>query len=354
MMLWVALLLACNGGDPELARRKASLDAWERGVALLEGGDASAARAAFQESRKARPSDALLLAWEARAAAEQGDLDAAIALLDEALAADPGFAEARYNRAAYHARNDEPEEAAEDLTDAIMAGVDRLPRDIREDPDFAPWLGHPAFAGVLPQEPLAVAVEVPEGSVFRGSEFAVRLRIAGAGGDAIGITPEVAAGPATLVEAIEETLQSTEGPFRDLTWRFRATGAGTIQLGPFHVYAGTRTVIAQGVTVEAKAPPGRENPDAPGLLHFATPREMVGSLQPPAARWSEAQGLVVVSSPGDLVTITPVPAEEAVRYEIRDQGAPKWVLHQYRGAGAGAQVRVARGGSVLFEGKPAR
>jgi hypothetical protein len=354
MMLWLALLVACNGGDPELGRRKASLDAWERGVALLDGGDATAARAAFQESRKSRPSDALLLAWEARAAAAEGDLDAAIALLDEALAADPGFAEARYNRAAYHARNDDPEKAAEDLADALMAGVDQLPRDVREDPDFAPWLGHPAFADVLPQEPLAVAVEVPEGSVFRGSEFTVRLRIAGAGGDTIGVTPEVASGPATLVEAIEETLQSTEGPFRDLTWRFRATGAGTIQLGPFHVYAGTRTVIAQGVTVEAKAPPGRETPEGPGLLQFATPREMIANLQAPAARWSDAQGLVVVASPGDLVTITPPPADEAVRYEIRDQGAPQRVLHQYRKGTAEATVRIAHGGAVLLDGKPSR
>ena len=87
MSTWLALLLlACvQRGDPELERVRQALEAWEDGVAAMEGGDSEGARIAFQDARRHQPDDPLLVAWEARATAAGGDLVAAVELLDLSL-----------------------------------------------------------------------------------------------------------------------------------------------------------------------------------------------------------------------------------------------------------------------------
>lgn len=344
-------LVACPSGDPELRARHDAIEAWEKGVRQLEAQDATAASRSFARALESQPGDPLLLAWEATALAQAGQLDQAIERLDRALEEQPNLVEARYNRAAYHARRGDPEAAAEDLATALQGGISLLPRDVLEDADFQPYLDHPAFVAVLPAETLTVAVEGPPGTVFRGSEFDVRLRIAGGGRDAIGVTAEEVRGPASLVEVIEDLVPSTEGPFRDITWRFRATGAGELTLGPFHVYAGTRTVMADPLVVRAAAPPGKEDPGPAAPLTLRTPRELARQLVAPAARLHE-EGLLVMAKPGAKVEVIPSPTGEPVRYELRERGQPVWVLWHWTKAAPDVRVKILSAGKPVFDDAP--
>lgn len=350
-MIWLFAWLACAWPDPELAAQRDALDAWERGRAALDAGDPAAAREAFREAARRRPGDVELLAWEASAAAAAGDLHDAIRLLDQVLDKRPTFHEARYNRAAYHARLGDAARAADDLETALASGLDRPPRDVIADPDFAAYVGTPEFA-FLPREPLTVAVERPEGAVFWGSLFEIRLRVAGAGTEPVGVTAEEVAGPIELVSVVEDVVPSTNPEFRDLTWTFRVLGAGEIHLGPFHVLAGKRAVAVDAITVVARAPEGKEQPaTAPPPIRFATPRELAGK-QPLGTAWRHADGVTVRVSPPDRVVAGPETAdyERIVRYEYRDKGQPEWMLLVFPDAPADFHVRISRGGNVVYEG----
>jgi hypothetical protein len=349
MVVWLAL--ACSTPDPALAAKRHALDAWQEGSALLDQGDAAGARHKFEEASGYEPDDGLLIGWQAVAAARAGDLDGAIALADRALMVRPGMVELRYDRATWHARRGDIADAATDLDVAMHSGLNKLPRDIRDDPDFADVLDEPAFATLLPVEPLSVAVEGPTGAVFLGSDFPVRLRVAGAGDDPIGVTAEEASGPAALIEVLEDELPSTEGPFRDITWRFQATGSGTITMGPFHVYAGPRNITVAAVTVEAKAPPGRQDPPGAGI-RFTTPRELTTRRSPPVAFQTQGD-LVVMYLPGDRVELTPALADLPVRYELRRRSQTVWTADQYLGdASAVRNVKIVRSGETVFDGSP--
>jgi hypothetical protein len=191
------------------------------------------------------------------------------------------------------------------------------------------------------------ALDGPSGSVFRGSEFAIRLRISGAEDAPVGVSAEVLSGPMQLVEVVEDEVQSTDGPQRDLTWILRATGAGTLELGPFHVVAGSRTTRVDGLRIEAKAPPGKERADAPAPSRLLTPREIVGDLKAPAAvRRDEA--LHVVLSPTQRLHMTPSMPDNVVRYELRRAGEPQWALWACPEA-AMTQVRITERGKLLLD-----
>lgn len=340
----LALLLAlgCRVEDPELAARARALEAWRDGSARLEAGDVTGARDRLSSALAERPTDPLLLAWSARAAAADGDLPTALALLDEALAIDPAFAVARYNRAAYAARAGEPEVAARDLARALADGAAR-PREVLEDPDFAPWLGHEAF-GFLPASPLQVALEAPSGTLWWGTEFAVRLRVSGAHDLPLAVTAEAVEGPIALLRVVEETSPSTAGPMRDLVWTWRVAGAGAVRVGPLHIGSGARRATAGEVLLEAAAPAGAdEAADAPRDL--ATPRELAGAHEVPAAWWV-GEELRVLVGPDDRVVVSPAP-DPPVRYELREAGRTRWRLERFPAAGARA-VRVERAGEAVL------
>jgi hypothetical protein len=344
VLLWH---LACTTPrDPEGEALEASLDAWEGGMAALEDGRPADARTSFESARRSRPDDPLLFAWEAHAAARAGDLDGAIALLDRALEQDPGFVEARYNRAAYLARAGRPEDAAVELERAFAGGLARTPLQVVDDPDFARWRDHAAFAEMLPADTLAVAVEGPKGTVFRDHEFELRMRVLGAGTDPVGVSAERASGPVTLVQAIEDEVPSNEGPHRDVVWRLRATGAGTVQLGPFLVVAGSRTVRADAWTGVVGAPPDRTEADPAPLPWFTTPRELADRMQIGSARRTP-DGVVVKAAPGERCEITPAPASGPYRYELRASNDLVWFACLWPGAAEGSRVWLVRGGGKV-------
>jgi hypothetical protein len=346
-------LLGCRGADPDLAAQARSLEAWEAGQAALRAGDPTTALERFGEAQQARPSP-LVGAWEARAMASRGgvgDLEMALARLDDVLRARPLFAEARYNRAAYLLRLDAlaPDEgrrvqAAAELQQALADGPHLPPRAVLDDRDFASVLADPAFA-FLPGRTLSLTVEPPPETAFWGAEVPLRLHLSGRVGRPIAVSADPCEGPLELVSAIEET---GDGDGVVLTWTWRVVGPGRAVIGPFTVRAGELTSVADGITVVASAPPDRAGPSRP--LSLAVPSELVAALELRVPR--VVDGAVVVRvRPGDRVTVEP-PAEPPARYETRAQGEPVDVVWRWPKA-TPSRVRIRDGsGAEVFSGPP--
>lgn len=335
----ILLWLGCSQGDPELRAQRRALDAWEEGVAALPG-DPLAAREAFARAQEARPDDVLLQAWEAEARAASGDLQGATDALETVLRRAPRFAEARYNRAAYLARSGQLEAAGPELALALEHGA-RRSREAMVDPDFAPHLQHPAFA-FLPDDLLMVAVDAPREAVFWGSEATVRLRVVGAMGAPVHLHADALSGPVTLTHAVEDVVESTEGPVRDLLWTFKVEGAGEVVLGPLSVQSGGWTKELPAIRFATTAPPGREPPLGSLPLDLPVPTDVCADLVPPAVRRTDGT-VDVLSLPQDRVSVdAPGPP---VRYELRDRSQPVWVLLRFREA---STVTVRRGAEVVL------
>ncbi len=343
-MFLIIALMGCDRADPELVEQRAALDAWRAGEDALQDAPAQALQH-FADSLEARPGDPVLLAWAARAAARSGDLDGARVLLDEALLVTPDFAHARYNRAAYAARQGDLTAAGADLEIALAQGA-ALPRDVLDDPDFAAHLGDPALS-FLPVEPLQIVVEAPQTTVFWGSEFAVRFRVAGAYDLPLSVTAERSSGPVSLVRAVEDVSMSTAGPMRDLTWTWRVLGEGTIDFGPFHTWSSARRTRVEGVQVVAASPPGRAHAD-PGFVDFATPGELAVGRQAPDA-WAVDGELRVLYQPGQTVTLSPEPPTAPIRYELRNGSETVWTLDRWPTMELPVGVQVHRAGTLIVE-----
>ncbi len=346
-LIALCLLAACarTQEDPSLEAVRSAVQAWERGVAALEAGRPVDAQAAFAEALAHRD-DPLLRAWQAKALADAGDLDGAIARVDAALADAPTLGEARYNKAAWLARRGaEPEVVAVELRRALRDGA-RPAREVLADPDFRAYLGHDALA-FLPTQVLSIAVESPESTVFWGSEFTLRFRIAGAGADPVAVTAERGAGPAILLGVIDDAMPSTEGTFRDLSYTYRVLGAGEVTLGPFHAWAGDRRAAVGAITIPTAAPPGKApTTELPELLDLRTPKEVVGRSAIPSIRVLDGD-LVIAHQPGDRVEVTPPAVLPPVHYQHRERGKTQWEAWLYRGAGD-AKVRITRAGAVIL------
>ncbi|MBW1877031.1 MAG: hypothetical protein JRI25_00095 [Deltaproteobacteria bacterium] len=349
-LLLLVLLSGCQQKDPDLVAFHDALEAWERGVTQLESGDPEAARSAFQEAQSHRPEDALLAAWEAKAAADAGELEVAASLLDRALVLSPGFAEARYNRAAYWARLGRPtDEVAREVRQAVQDGA-RRSREVLQDPDFQDLLDDPSF-DFLPSQSLTIVVEAPQSTVFWGSEFGIRFRLVGAESTPIAVTAERIEGPVELLSVVDDSRLSTQGTVRDLTWTFRVVGAGPIHFGPFHAWVGERRSTVEEVWIDAAAPAGKEiPPERERLVDFRTPMEVAGRAEIPSARVVDGE-LLVGFAPGDRVVIEPKPAAPPVQYEQRYRSKAKWTLLRYPGVEPGeVKVTVQRGGRTVYEG----
>lgn len=291
----VAFVLACGTAapppDPELARLRRAVTAWEAGERALAAGDPTAAARAFTEARQARPEDPLLAAWEARALAASGQSAEAIALLDRALRARPSEALLRYNLAALLARDGQLDRAGEELRRALEAGA-RPSREVLGDPDFQPHLGHPAFA-FLPAHALDLRLSAPETTVFLGSEFEVEARVLGAEQAALRVEASPT-GPAALVRAVEDVAPTPEGALRGLRWTLRASGAGAWRSGPIRVRAGSDQAVHDGLSVPLAAPDERA-PAGEGMPGLPVPSGVIGAREAPAV-WSEAGWLYALGS----------------------------------------------------------
>ena len=348
---WVWLTLAgCERATPEQQAMSAALHAWQEGSDRLEKGDLDGAREAFARGLAVRPDDPLLGAWDARAAAESGDLDGAIRRLRQVVRLAPGFAEARYNLAAYLARNGALDEAGAELEVAVNNGA-RPAREVLSDPDFSPHLAHPAFA-FLPSTDMVVAVSGPDGPVFWGSLGTLTLRVSGIDDNAVHVATPPVTGPIELVGVVEDHMRSTDGKAVDLSWTFKAVGAGSIALGPFEIAAGSFKASARAVTIQTTAPEGKEVPQtAPSAFRFLTPTELGGAYEDGSAHRIDG-GVAVKALITDRIDVEPS-ATSMVQYDSKMGGQSRWMLRHYRGFQSPPErVKISRGGEVLFDGPP--
>lgn len=337
----ILLVLACSGGDPELARDRRALDAWREGRTLLESKRAGPALEAFQRAVAERPEDPVLGAWEASARASTGDLDGAIERIDGVLDSHPRFALGHYNRAAWLARSGRPDDAGVALALALELGAAR-DREAIADPDFRRWLQHPAFA-FLPDEVLTVAVEAPVETAFWGSEVALRLRVLGTGGHDVLVVSETAHGALSLVGMSEAEHESSEGLARDLRYVFRVVGAGPAVLGPLTVTAGPWSATVPPVSFDSAAPAGKEG--AASDVDLRPAGEIRGgwgcspTCGPPTAPLVRRQG-----TGADVLTVAGARLEPPadLRYTFSREGRVVWQLWRYHTRPEVVSVRQGR------------
>ncbi len=345
MWLW-PWLVACTGGiDPELAAQRSAAERWHEGKASLDAGAPDQARQHFVAAQSHR-SDALLIGWEAQAMAEAGDLEGAVARMEDALRLAPPFAQGRYNRAAWLVRLRRPDQAAPELRRAIADGGAQA-LEVLEDPDFADVLQHPAFS-FLPSEALSIAIDRPPPTAFWGTEVVVRLRLRGLVRPPVTVASPDVVGPAILVRASEVWMATSDPePGVDLEWTLKVVGAGRIELGPFQVQSGLHTGGTASVVVEAQAPPGKTPPSG-RPVQLLQPGELAQRVGPDAAANLDGR-LVVNGLTIDRVEVTPHMGSP-VRLERRALDGHLEVLRLFEGPAE--HVRVVRGGEVVFDGPP--
>jgi hypothetical protein len=250
----LALLLGCR--DKALAPFADALAAYEDGRTKADAGDPAAAAEAFATARTKDPGSPALVAWEAKARADAGHPEQAEALLDELLADHPDLGLARYNRAAYRARQGRLGPAAEDLRAALEAGV-ASPYAAAEDPDFAPHRADPAFAGLLPAIPLVGHLKGPEGSVWIGSTVEVKVQLESLATATLALRREGAdPGCLHLDRVVEDDAEQADVRLREVTLRMTATAPCTATLGPFVASVGTTDTALGTVDLVVEAPPG--------------------------------------------------------------------------------------------------
>lgn len=345
----VLALVACwsSSPDPDLGAQRAAVEGFVVAKAALDNGQSAAARKGFANLPPVHPVIAL---WEARAAAEAGDLKGALAVLDDVIADLPEYGLARYNRAAYLARSGEIELAASDLEVALAMRATTL-HEAMADPDFAPHLEHPAL-GFLVRNALIVAVEPPPPSTFLGSEVRLTLRVTGAGNQPLTVTSPQATGPVTLVEHTETLTQGAAGTGRTLVWAWRTDGPGTIVLDPLAVTAGPLTAETTGPRVLVAAPPERGDP-TPKPLVFPVASVVGRDLAIGDARWAEGRLRIKVAA-GDRLEREP-PGPPPRRFTYREGGKVLWVVEEHEDRPSITNVtRTTRPGATTPVTVPAR
>ncbi|MFT4626017.1 MAG: hypothetical protein ACI8PZ_004688 [Myxococcota bacterium] len=345
MIMTLFALVAITGCDrppPDLVAARMASEAWKRGVGHLDEGAPAEASAEFEQGLAARPGDVLLLAWRARAEAEAGRLDDAIATMDLVLAARRDFSEARYNRAAYLARAGRLDEAGRDLRMALDGGVTR-PEDVLADPDFQRHLDHPALA-FLPRQALKLLIESRKDSAFLASEVPVRLLVVGNDDAPVQLELTEISGPAEIVKVVQNTVQSTDGLSTELVWTLRITGAGSIRLGPWQVSSAGRGASHPGIAFEAVAPPDHVGSVPPLSGPLPVPEAIAGGHEDLDV-WRAVDRTWVRTLPGDRVD----PSPPAVVLERREGPRTSWLAHGFDTTAPGGRLTVSRGGRTVVD-----
>ncbi|MDP2306400.1 MAG: tetratricopeptide repeat protein [Pseudomonadota bacterium] len=269
----LALLVGCD--DPALKPFAASLDAWDDGREALEDGRPADAVTAFATARTHDPGSVAIRLWEAKALADAGALEEADARLSELVHADPAVGVAWYNRAAYRARANRLPEAAADLSQALTLGA-RSALEAADDPDFAAALAHPAFAGILPAQPLEATVTGPDGAVYVGSRYTLEFTISALPAAEISIERSGAdPGCLRLQRIVQDDHGEAGRTTRRLAVDLRAEGPCDSTLGPFVVTAGGARLSLDPVSVKIEAPPG--------ALPVTPLRPLAGTVPVPSA-----------------------------------------------------------------------
>lgn len=339
MIFW---LLACTQPEPPL---KQSLDLYAQGLVKLEAGEFSQAAEDFERARLLAPESGELLIWQAKALAEGGDLDGAVALLDQAIRQHPGLVQGWYNRACYKARAGDLEGARVDLMQALRSPeLDRLL--VAQDPDLAALRADPANADWIPMPDLGLSLKVPAEPAFLGSEIELVIGVEQGAEEGLSLRSESPLSPLLRpVSWIEE--RSAEAPGqRRIRLRLKVLGGGEAQVGPYTVSASglEGELPAQGVTLLAP-----ESHSAPGQAWtgtFGAPSELLAA-QPGAERVG-GDWVLVSYAPGDQVEWA---GQDTVSLELREDGVLQ-ALGVLGRLPSGETVSIKRGQRVTWEGKP--
>jgi hypothetical protein len=314
----LALLAGC-GGDPALDPFAASLKAWDEGRAALADGRPADAVTAFAAAREKDPGSVPLRLWEAKALADAGRLADADERLTEIVTASPDVGMAWYNRAAYRVRSGRLPDAAADLARALALHA-RSPLEAADDPDFASARSDPAFAGVLPAQPIEANIRGAEGSVFVGSRYPLEITAATLPTAALDLTRSGAdPGCLTLVRIVQDDHPGTGLTDHAWTLDLRADAACVGTLGPFTLRAGSASAELAPVAVQVEAPPAA----APVTLAALPTQLPIPSALAPAdagatgARF--ADGVVAMGRPDAPITGNDRKPDVALEWRVEGQ-----------------------------------
>jgi hypothetical protein len=349
-VIW--LLAACTSTG-EFSHYERALRAYDEGRAALDRNEPQEGVRAFERARAADPDSPILVAWLAKALVADGQIDRALAVLDEGTRRHPEDATIHYNRAAILAGQGRSDDAAAELRALVGKGrVTTL--DVQDDPDFAPLRRDSRFLDLFPSEQVKVEIHGEAGAVLVGEAFTMRLGIESRAGELLTLTDM--GKPSGLLHhqrTVEDVVHRRDGLVdRELEVTWRAVAAGTASIGPWLVAAGGTSALTDDLPVEVKALDGRQTKLAPleaGAV-FSPEAVLAGRPTPWAGRIG--QSLVVKLAPGSRHELTwegdvraQEPPEELV---FREAGQPVWTAWAYRGEGA-AQVKVTRQKEVLLD-----
>ncbi len=333
------ILLACSGRDPAMERVDQALEAYAQGQSALGEGRPEQAIEAFERAAELDPGSAALQLWLGKAQADAGDLPAAIASADRALALQSVFTEASYDRACWKARDGQLESALADLEQARRdPGLD--PFLVLTDPDLAPLREHPELSRSLPLPVLPAEVQAQEGSVFLRAEWTLGLSIQHRAEDELLLSSPPTSAPLRLRKLVEDRVDRGSLVETSLRFSYTATGPGEGTLGPWTATAGPLSSELPSVTYQLLAPEGAL--EARTDLDFSLVSSRLAGLD--QAR-REGEQVTVVGVPGDRLEWE---ATEITLLELREGGQPKrigWVGRLPQSA----TVRLLRGERTVWE-----
>lgn len=311
MVTLVLLLLACSSpppDDPGLVQLGAAMRAWDGAKAALDAGRWDEALSGVDAALALRPSDSLLQAWRGRVLLAAGRAAEARVVLDAVVREHPAMHGARADRALALARLGDVAAGAEDLKLLLQANV-TTPRALVRDPDWQAFRGDPALS-FLPSTALELVVAVPRSLSYVGSEVTVRADLVGVGAGPLAVEIATLKGPLVLSRAVEDDISAPDGDrVRRLSWAFRLTGPGHVDLLGWTITQGTERVTAEGGGFDVAGP--TEAPAAhgalPGRLPVPSSLGEAGAVPPWAgptpAPWLADAGVVVALRAGQQLVL---------------------------------------------------
>jgi len=351
-LAWV--LSSCGGGRSGQGR---ALDRFEEGRRALDEGRAGVAAEAFARAAELDPGHGLLRSWQALALARAGRIEEAIALLEE-----PGRAGGLapfdlYNLGAWNARLGR-EEAALAWLEQALAADPALRTALGEDADLA-WLRErELFRSRIGGEKPTAAMLGEEGAILAGEPYDMELLVGAAGDASLALAWGQPLPEGFALRRAVDTLSAGAGggsATRSIEYSVRCTRAGEGTLGPWTLRIGEldlevpavpwQAILPEGIRLD---PPELAPPPAP---EFWTPREALAGLAAPAALERFGR-LLLLSSPGDQVEIGPgAVIDPPVELELRhdEQVEVQARLWTWAPAARQAEVRIRRAGATLLE-----